>query len=246
MMQVSRIFRHPLKSHGSESLKIVYLSEGQSMPFDRLWAVAHEAARTDGRDWAPCQNFSIGSKAPQLMAIKAELNETTEEVTLTHPERPALTFHPDRDSEIFLEWVRPLVPTNRAQPVRVFRLDRRGFTDTEFPSISLCNAASHAAVEHLAGTPLSSLRWRGNFWITGAEPWAEFDWIGREARLGEAVVRIEERIDRCMATAANPETGQRDVDTLGLLKTQGHRDFGVYARVLRNGTVKLDDTLELI
>jgi uncharacterized protein len=246
MIQVSRIYRHPLKSHGRESLKIVYLSEGQSMPFDRLWAVAHEAARTEGGSWAPCQNFSIGSKAPQLMAINATLDEKTETLTLTHPDLSPLTFHPDRDAAVFLDWVAPLVPANRAQPARVFRLDRRGFTDTEFPSVSLCNAASHAAVEALAGSALSPLRWRGNIWFTGAKPWAEFDWIGRDLRLGNAVLRIEERIERCMATSANPETGQRDVDTLGLLKTQGHRDFGVYARVIENGTVKLDDTLELI
>ena len=246
MMKVSRLLRHPLKSHGREDLRTVYLTEGQAMPFDRLWAVAHDHARADGTDWAPCQNFSIGAKAPKLMAIDAVLNEKTEELTLTHPERPKITLHPERDTAEFLEWVAPLVPQNRALPHRVFRLDRRGFTDTEFPSVSLCNTASHTEVEELAGTALSPLRWRGNIWFEGASPWAEFEWINREVKIGGAVLRVAERIERCLATTANPRTGERDVDTLKLLQTMGHRDFGIYARVVQSGTITIGDTVELL
>jgi uncharacterized protein YcbX len=50
---------------------------------------------------------------------------------------------------------------------------------------------------------------------------------------------------RCLATTANPRTGERDVDTLKLLQTMGHRDFGIYARVVQSGTVSVGDSLEL-
>jgi len=246
VITVSALYRHPIKSHGREELRIVYLTEGQAMPFDRLWAVAHDHARIDGHEWASFQNFSIGAKAPQLMAINATLDEVSQTVTLTHPDRPDLVVNPDRDGAALIDWVKPLVPQNRAQPAKVFRLDRRGFTDTDFASVSLCNAASHAAVEGLAQTSLSRLRWRGNIWFEGAKPWTEFDWVNRELRLGDATLRIEARIERCLATSANPATGARDVDTLRLLNTLGHQDFGIYARVMKSGTVKVGDSLEVI
>ena len=41
------IWRHPLKSHGRENLQSVKLSVGQSLPWDRHWAVAHDSAKKD-------------------------------------------------------------------------------------------------------------------------------------------------------------------------------------------------------
>ena len=40
---------------------------------------------------------------------------------------------------------------------------------------------------------------------------------------------------------ANPDTGRRDLDTLGLLDDLGHQEFGVYAEVIDGGTVSVRD-----
>jgi uncharacterized protein YcbX len=245
-MKVTVLYRHPIKSHGREELTTVQLVKGCSMPFDRLWAVAHDQSKADESEWAACANFSRGSKAPSLMAVNVTLDENTELVTLSHPDRPTISLHPETDAKALIAWVMPLVPQDRALPDRVLRLDERGFTDTPFASISLCNTASHAAVESLTMTPLSPLRWRGNIWFNGDTPWEEFEWIGRDLRLGNAILRIKERAVRCDATKANPETGERDIDTLRTLNILGHQDFGVYASVIANGTVAVGDKLELI
>lgn len=245
-MEVTAVWRHPLKSHGREALKRVTLRTGEVMPYDRTWAVAHDAAKIKTDGWTPCQNFSRGAKSPALMAITATLDEATETLTLRHPERPDLTIRPDHDSDRLLPWLRPLVDPDRAQPARVFRLDKRGYTDTPFASVSLCNMASHAAVESLAMSPLQTERWRGNIWFTGAPAWAEFDWIGRDVQLGGARLKIKERITRCRATMANTDTGQRDVDTLAALNMMAHQDFGVYAVVTEGGPVAVGDRVELI
>lgn len=245
-MKVAALWRHPLKSHGREALARVTLTQGQSMPYDRLWAIAHDAAKADGIDWAACQNFSRGSKSPALMAITSTLDEATETLTLRHPDRPDLTVQPDTENDRLIDWVRPLVDAERAQPAKVFRLDGRGFTDTPFASLSLCNIASQTDLEKVTNGPLQSERWRGNIWFEGAAPWEEFNWIGRELRLGTVRLRVKERIKRCMATTANPMTGQRDVDTLKALNTLDHQDFGIYASVIQSGDVALGDQLELV
>jgi len=248
---VAEIRRHPIKAHGRERLARVTLAPGRTMPWDRTWAVAHEAARlTPGAPaWAPCANFCRGAKAPELQAINARLDTATATITLTHPKRPALAFRPDdpADTARFLAWVAPLCPPERAQPARLVKVPGRGMTDTAFPSISLINLASHRALEEQIGFTISPLRWRGNILVEGLAAWQEFSWVGHRLRIGGAELRVRERIGRCLATAANPETGQRDADTLGTLeKTWGHHQLGVYAEVTSGGEITEGDPIEVI
>ncbi len=241
---VTSIWRHPIKSHGRERLDHVTMIPGHTMPGDRVWAVAHEASKADGSEWAPCANFSRGAKAPQLMAISAQLQGDS--VTLSHPNRPDLSFEPDTHQDTFLDWVKPLMPADRAASARIVRAANRGMTDSDFPSISLCNMSSHRAVEQKLGRDLSIARWRGNIWFDGLPLWNEFDWIGRDIRIGEAVFHVRERITRCLATTANPETGERDADTLGALSSWDHQDFGVYAEVLEGATIHTGDEVQVL
>lgn len=245
MIRVTHITRHPLKSHGREDMAQVALTSGEPIPYDRLWAVAHDASTADGSEWVCCVNFSRGSKAPALVAITAALDEATETLTLRHPLLPDLIFRPDHDAQALVDWVLPIVPQNRALPDRILRLEKRGFTDSDFPSVTLCNMSSHRAVEQKIGHPLSIHRWRGNFWFDGAAPWEEFDWIDREIRIGTAVVLVRERTERCFATTANPDNGLRDADTLGTLNSWGHQDFSVRAEVIQSGHVAIGDQIGL-
>jgi len=245
-MRVVALWRHPIKAHGREALECVTLTKGQSMPYDRLWAIAHEEAKVGDAVWSACQNFSRGAKSPSLMAITATLDEETQTITLRHPDCPDLTVQPDAAAGPLLDWVRPFVAPGRAQPERVLRLDGRGFTDTAFPSLSLCNLASHAAVEDLAGAVLQPERWRGNIWFEGTPAWSEFDWIGRELSIGTARLKVEEKITRCLATTVNTDTGLRDVDTLKALNSLDHQEFGIYATVIETGDVGAGDALALI
>ena len=57
------------------------------------------------------------------------------------------------------------------------------------------------------------------------------------------MLRVTERIGRCKATMANPETGLRDADTLAALGTWGHQDFGVYAEVVEVGPIAVGDAV---
>lgn len=245
--RLAQICRHPIKGHGREDLASVRLLAGECLPWDRHWAVAHEAAQIqDG--WNPCVNFARGAKAPALMAITSRLDEASGVVTLAHPDRGEISFDPDAAQDLprFLDWVRPLNPQGRAQPVQIVSAGR-GMTDSDFPSISVLSTASLADLSVRMGQDLSPHRFRGNLWLDGAEPWAEFGWIGRTLRIGGAVLRLEERITRCKATTVDPETGLVAGDTLGALdRAFGHQDFGVYAVVIEGGPIAVGDEWSLI
>ncbi len=247
MADIASLWRHPIKSHGREALERVTLSPGQTMPWDRHWAVAHEAAKTDGTEWAPCANFSRGAKAPSLMAITSKFDDATGQLTLSHPDRDDLTFDPDREEAAFLEWARPLMPKDRAQSARLLRAQERGMTDTPFPSISLISHASLDALAEKVGQPLHPGRFRANIWANGFAPFEEFDLVGRDIQVGEVRFTVAERITRCLATTANPETGERDADTLGALQSNwGHRDLGVYLAVIKGGTLQPGDEIQVL
>lgn len=239
--RVAHITRHPIKGHGREDLASVRLFAGQCLPWDRHWAVAQDGAKVNEGAWTPCASFARGAKAAALMAVESTLDEATATVTLRHPQRGEITFRPDEPADLprFLAWVDPLIPETRARPARIVTAGR-GMTDSEFPSVAVLNTASLADLSARMGTDLSIHRWRGNLWLDGAEPWAEWDWIGRELRIGTALLRIEERITRCVATKVDPATGLTDADTLGALEAAfGHQDFGVYATVIEDGNVDL-------
>ena len=244
---VAALHRHPIKSHGRQRVQSADLEVGGTFPWDRRWAVAHEESQADGSAWAPPAEFSRCAVSPSLMAIEAVFNEDSGRILLTHPERPDLAFDPDGDQDAFLEWVRPLTPAGRAAPVRLVRLEGRGMTDTDFPSISLMNLASNDAVGGILGRELSAERWRANIHVSGLTAWEEGDWIGRRMRIGGAELVVREPIVRCRATEANPQTGERDADTLAALDTLcGRKEFGVYAEIVAPGTVSVSDPVVLL
>ncbi|ETX14947.1 molybdenum cofactor biosysynthesis protein [Roseivivax halodurans JCM 10272] len=242
---VQSLWRHPIKAHGRETVGSVVVEAGRTMPWDRVWAVAHQKSDADGTSWSPCRNFTRGANIPALMAIEAKLDEAGRRVTLTHPELGSLAFCPDDEAQAFLDWIAPLHEDSPFKPARIVTAGQQGMTDSAFPSLTICNLASHRAVEEAAGRPLSIHRWRGNIWVGGLAPWEEFEMIGREIRIGEAILAVRERTGRCKATHADPETGARDIDMLGLLQGFGHTDFSVQAEVTRGGRITAGDTVRL-
>ncbi len=251
MAQVAALWRHPIKSHGREALHSIALAAGMPFPWDRRWAVVHDAAADDATkgEWISCQNFMIGTRTPGLAGIWARLDEAKGEITLRHADLGEIAFSPDDLSgqTRFLDWVMPLCPETRARPKAVVALPDRGWTDTDYPSVTLMNAASHGAVEQQIGRPLERERWRGNIWFDGDVPFEELGWIGKRLRVGRAILEVREPVKRCLHTAANPETGQRDADTLGALDAGwGHRNFGIYTEVVQDGTVAVGDQLEML
>jgi uncharacterized protein YcbX len=182
------------------------------------------------------------------MAVTAQLDETEGCLTLDHPEAGRIAIRPDDPAETaaLLDWLARLWPADLPAPTGIYRAAEAHLTDVPEPWLSVNNHATLRAVSQRAGAELSMHRWRGNLWIEGLAPWEEFDLVGRTLRIGEATFEVRERITRCKATMANPETGRRDVDTLAALRTWDHQDFGVYAAVTGGGTIRRGDPVEIL
>ena len=85
MITVAALWRHPIKSHGREAIKTVTLAPGQTMPWDRTWAVTHDKTKFDAQapEWVACRNFMLGTLTPKLAGLWAKLDEDTRTAPMT-------------------------------------------------------------------------------------------------------------------------------------------------------------------
>jgi uncharacterized protein len=120
--------------------------------------------------------------------------------------------------------------------------------------VSIISAASIADVGHHGGVDeLDARRFRMLFEIDGVAPYDEDSWIGRDVRVGEAVVRPLGNVGRCVITTCHPDTTERDFDTLGVLaayrreiETTEPLPLGVAGAVVEQGRVRLGDPVSLV
>ncbi|MBF9028836.1 MOSC domain-containing protein [Rhodobacterales bacterium HKCCE3408] len=252
---LAQIWRHPIKGVGAEPLDRVDLTKDRPLPLDRAWAVLQEGGEA-GAGWRHSRNFVRGAKGPSLMAVTAKVETVSEplgpddatipatRIRLSHPDRPEIVIDPARDGAQLVDWLKPIYPENRPAPADLIRAPLTGMADMEFPSVAILNLASLRALGQKIGQEMDPRRFRGNLWLDGLAPWDEFDLVGRTLRIGGAALEVVERITRCRATDANPETGHRDAAVLDTLEDGwGHTDFGVYARVTEGGRIAAGDTV---
>ena len=133
-------------------------------------------------------------------------------------------------------------------PVRIVRPDVRGSL-LEAP-VTIVSDGSLERLGQEATQPVDGRRFRMLFTLAGCRPHEEDEWEGRLLRIGGAVVRAGGPVDRCAMTTRDPDTGERDLDTLGLIKAyrglseRRTLDFGVYAEIVEPGRVRVGDTVE--
>lgn len=121
--------------------------------------------------------------------------------------------------------------------------------------VSLLSLASLERLRVVAGQaePIDHRRFRMTFGFTGLSEHEEDRWVDRDVQVGEAILRVDGHVGRCAATTRNADTGVVDLKTLrhlaayrGELATTEPLPFGVHARVVRPGRVRVGDPVALL
>lgn len=138
--------------------------------------------------------------------------------------------------------------------LRLVRMPDGGGVDrTGDGAVTLQSSAALAALAEQAGVtePVDGRRFRMTFTLDGVPAHEEDTWLGRDVRIGDAVVRPVGNVGRCAVTQQDPDTGLTTFDTLrhihdarGQLPTTEPLPFGVHAEVLVPGRVSLGDAVE--
>jgi uncharacterized protein YcbX len=119
-------------------------------------------------------------------------------------------------------------------------------------AVTLLSRASLERLRAESGEPgaVDPRRFRMTLGIDGVAAHEEDRWRGRDVRVGEALLRVTGNVGRCAVTTRNADSGVVDFATLRHLAA--YRDavptteplpFGVHARVLEPGRVRVGDAV---
>jgi uncharacterized protein YcbX len=138
--------------------------------------------------------------------------------------------------------------------VRLIRADRPGATRGDGAVSMVTNASLDRLGHHLGVGDVDGRRFRMLIDLTGDIAHEEDTWIGHRVGLGDTILRVSGAIPRCAMTTHDPDSGERDYDTLRAIKEYrgfagpDGRDlmFGVYGEVERTGTIRVGDEVQLL
>jgi len=95
------------------------------------------------------------------------------------------------------------------------------YQDNEGGQATLHSRETLAAVAAASGDPgLNEARFRSNIVIEGVAAWEENSWMGRRIRIGRVAFDVVRQKTRCLATHANPRTGERDLPVMKVLTSR--------------------------
>jgi hypothetical protein len=201
----------------------------------------------------------------RLVQVKPDYDPQREHLTLTFPDGSTIAATVELGKEVTTDFYgRPVTgrvvvgpwgealsrwfdrPLRFVQPRPGEAVDRRRGHVSLLSEASLRELARHGGEDE----PVDPRRFRMLFELDGLEPHGEDAWLGRQVRIGDALVRLRGVVGRCAITTQNPDTGISDFNTLRVLNEyrgltpKRELAFGVYGEVLEPGRVRVGDTAE--
>lgn len=136
-------------------------------------------------------------------------------------------------------------------PIRLLRCDREGdATDVHHLTLVSLDSVRELADRGGYAGDLDPRRFRINIHLEGCSPYEEDGWEGRRVHIGDAEIHVVGQVPRCLVTTQDPNTGEKDWDTLTQIaksrpriQGDGGLPFGMYAEVLAPGPVRVGDSV---
>lgn len=198
---------------------------------------------------------------PSLLAVRSRWDGHVLELVLPSGEGAAATPEPDGERIVCDYWGREVPLDLLAGPHAALASSYLGFgvrlaaappaAVVYGAPVSLVATASVRDLAERAGRPglvAETSRFRATMVLdTGAEPYAEEGWVGRELEVGTARLRVHATIPRCAVIDLGPASGVADAPLLRALAGRGGQDlpFGVDAHVVEPGEVRPGDAVRL-
>lgn len=249
MQRIARIYRYPVKGLSAEPLDRVGFSIGQTVPFDRAFAIENGPSGFDRGmpKHLPKTAFLMLMRNERLAELRTHFDEATRTLTISRDGAVVAAGRLDtaegrRAIEAFFD---EFSRDDLRGPAKVLDAPGHSFSDSSRKVVSLINLETVRAIGERIGTEVDPLRFRGNLYIEGMPAWEEFAWVGKRIAAGGVEFSVVGRIDRCAATNVDPETGVRDLTIpRSLLEAYGHADCGVYLEVVSTGELSVGDAIE--
>jgi uncharacterized protein YcbX len=223
--RVAAVLRYPVKSMAPDAVPQADVS-WHGVAGDRRWAFVRERGGPSGFPWLTIRD------RPDMVRYRPRFAD---------PERPDVSpVVVTAPTGAELDVTDPALAAGLGGGVRALKLDRGTF-DT-LP-LSLITMQSIDELGELAGRPLDMGRFRPNVLIDapGGDAFPEDEWIGCTLRIGDAVVRVDGRDQRCVVVNVDPTTAARDPIVFRAVARDRPARLGVYATTVRPGRMAVAD-----
>ena len=257
MPRVVALYRYPVKGFTPEACdSLTVLDEGR-IAGDRALAFRFADSGLPETAWSKKYGFAVLVNAPGLARLDTRFDHdqkrlrialdgdvladdalddagrrriaaAIERFVLALPDNP-LTGYPERlPLELIGDGVTPR------------------YQDSAQGQITLHSRETLASVADALNDPgLSEIRFRSNIAIEGIAPWAEQAWVGSALRIGKVEFEVVRPKVRCLATHANPVTGERDLPVVQTLVSAFRQEEPTFAVAIvtrgRGGEIYVGD-----
>ena len=235
--QVREIVRYPVKSMAGIPTESALLG-WHGLDGDRRFAFR----RTGIESGFP---FLTASRLPELILYNPiGLDESGLEPLPTHVRTPAGESIELRSPKLTTE-----IAGRFGSGVELMKLDHGIFDEA---TVSVISLATIAGIGREVGLDLDRRRFRANIVLETErrETFLEDEWVGGTLVFGDGdarpAVSVTMRDLRCVMINLDPETAKQDARVMKTVVRLNDNTAGVYATVVRTGTVRVGDRVNLV
>lgn len=247
--KVTSLWRYPIKGFSPQSAKSAYLTKDSFFPFDRIAAfeVGHSGYDLHDPKFVTKMRYAVLARFASIAKLKTRFDEIENAFYI---DDVAYDLGAEAGRHALCRHVENTLSQNEdfdpiAFPLNLLLIDELHipsfrFTDSHKGFISLLNLNSLRDLEQRLNINIDPLRLRANIWLEDLAAFEDHAWVGKRLKLSDDGPELEviKPIVRCVATHVNPDTAKLDLDMCAaLFDHYGHRDMGIYAKVVKSGTI---------
>ena len=256
--KVSALYRYPVKGFTPERCERLTVLPGGRVAGDRVLNFRFADAPVADDMWCRKYHGVVLANTPGLARLSVRFDDQTQRLRVAYENHVLADDTLDeagrqRLVDAITGYVLSLDENPlTGQPTRLpLKLAGDGATpryqDNEAGQVTLHSRASLASAGAALGDAnLDEARFRHNIVIEGIAAWEEQAWAGRKLRVGGVEFETVVPKVRCLATHANPLTGERDLavmQTLVRAFKQKQPTFGVGLLSKAGGDIHVGDTV---
>lgn len=261
MPKVTALYRYPVKGYTPQRCEYITVLPGGRVAGDRVLNFRFADAPVADTAWCRKYHGVVLANTPGLARLDVRFDDQTQRLRIAYEDHVLADETLDeagrqRLVDAITGYVLSLDENPlKGQPTRLpLKLVGDGTTpryqDNEAGQVTLHSRESLASAGVvLTDAGLSEARFRHNIVIEGAAAWEEQSWVGAKLRVANVEFETVAPKVRCLATHANPLTGERDLQVMQtLVKAFSQREptFGVGMLSRDGGEIRVGDAVSVI
>ena len=258
MPKVVALYRYPVKGFTPEPMARIIALPGGRVAGDRVLNFRFADAPVADTAWCRKYHGVVLANTPALARLNVRFDERTQRLTILFENKILADDSMDEAGrQRVVDAITAYVLSSEENPLQgqpehlPLKLVGDGATpryqDNEAGQVTLHSRESLASAGVALGDAnLNELRFRHNIVIDGVAAWEEQSWVGGKLRVGNVAFETVVPKVRCLATHANPLTGERDLQVMQVLVkafAQRQPTFGVGMLSEAGGEIRVGDTV---